>query len=166
LPCSGGHPEWHIQGDVLPLLEQHWDLIIAHPPCTYLSNVGAPHMFKGGILNEERSKKGMDAKDFFMKFYNANCDKIVIENPTPLTIFNLPKYSQAIQPCEHGEPFKKRTCLWIKGLPLLKPTNIVKGEPTTIPGNWYNKPPKGVPRAVARSKTFPGIAKAMAEQWG
>lgn len=123
-------------------------------------------MFKGGILNEERLKKGMDAKDFFMKFYNANCDKIVIENPTPLTIFNLPKYSQAIQPCEHGEPFKKRTCLWIKGLPLLKPTNIVKGEPTTIPGNWYNKPPKGVPRAVARSKTFPGIAKAMAEQWG
>jgi hypothetical protein len=106
----------------------------------------------------------LEGKDFFMKLYNADCPKIVVENPTPLGICELPKYSQAIQPCEHGEPFKKRTCLWVKGLPLLKPTNIVKGEPTTVPGNWYNKAGKN--RAIIRRKTFQGIADAMAEQWG
>jgi hypothetical protein len=164
LPCSGGHPEWHIQGDVLEQLNKGWDMLIAHPPCTFLSNVGAPHMFKGGVLNEERYKKMIEGKEFFMKLYNSDIPKIVVENPTPLGICGLPKYSQAIQPCEHGEPFKKRTCLWIKNLPLLKPTKIVEGEPTTIPGNWYNK--CGGNRSVMRSKTFQGIANAMAEQWG
>lgn len=166
LPCSGGHPEWHIQGDVLEQLDKGWDMMIAHPPCTYLSNVAAPILFKGGVLNKERYKKGMSGKRFFMKLYNSKIPKICVENPTPSKIYKLPPYSQAIQPCEHGEPFKKRTCLWLKNLPLLTPTKIIKGEPTTKAGNWYNKCGKGVSRSVARSRTFPGIAKAMAEQWG
>lgn len=164
LPCSGGHPEWHIQGDVLKHLNDGWDMMIAHPPCTYLSNVAAPILFKGGVLNEERYKKGLKAKRFFMKLLNAPIEKIAVENPTQSTIFKIPKYTQAIQPYEHGDPFKKRTCLWLKNLPKIVPTNIVKGEPTTVPGNWYNKAGKN--RAIIRSKTFPGIAKAMVEQWG
>lgn len=164
LPCSGGHPEWHIQDDVLKHLNDGWDMMIAHPPCTYLSNVGTPHLMKGGVLNQERFKKGLEAKEFFLKLLNANIPKIVVENPTPSKRFNLPDYSQVIQPYEHGDPFKKRTCLWIKNLPLLKQTNIVRGEPTSIPGNWFNK--GGKDRQKNRSKTFPGIANAMAEQWG
>lgn len=166
LPCSGGHPEWHIQGDAITeAYSGKYDMMIAHPPCTYLSNVGAPHLFRGGKINEERLKNGLLAKEFFMKLFNAPIEMIAVENPTPSKIFGLPPYTQVVQPYEHGDPFKKRTCLWLKNLPLLVPTNIVKGEPTTVPGNWYNKPPKGVPRSVARSKTFPGIAKAIAEQW-
>ena len=181
---SGGHPEWHIIQDVLPLLNGNcefettdgvkhkitskWDLIIAHPPCTYLSNVGAPHLFNKvdhSIKDKERYQNGLKAKDFFMKFISADCDRIVVENPTPMTIWNLPKYTQAIQPYFFGEPFKKRTCLWIKGLKPLVPTNIVENaEPTTVAGNWYNK--GGKDRARNRSKTFWGVARAMATQWG
>ncbi len=165
-PCSGGHPEWHLQQDVIPLLKEKWDMIIAFPPCTYLSNVGAPHLFyKGGIIkNYDRYKKGLEAKVFFMEFYNANCEKIAIENPTPMKIWNLPKKTQVIQPWQFGHEVQKRTQLWLKGLPELIPTKIMeKREPTTVPGNWYNK--AGKDRAKIRSKTFPGIAKAMAEQW-
>jgi hypothetical protein len=164
-PCSGGHPEWHIQGDVIPLLEQTWDMIIAFPPCTYLSNAGARHLYPKGVLNTKRYEKGVEAKDFFMLFYNADCDFICVENPTPSKIYELPLPSQVIQPYMFGHPVKKRTLLWLKGLPPLKPTAIV--EPTTnckVPGNWYNK--GGKDRQRNRSKTFPGIAKAMAEQWG
>lgn len=182
-PCSGGHPEWHIQDDVLPLLngdcvfktcnnsihniKSEWDMIIAFPPCTYLSNVGAPHLFsRGGIIkNKERFENGIKAKQFFMKIYNADCEKIAIENPTPMSIWALPEKSQVIQPWQFGHEFQKRTQLWLKGLRPLVPTKIMeKREPTTIPGNWYNK--AGKDRAKIRSKTFPGIAKAMAEQWG
>lgn len=167
LPCSGGHPEWHIQGDAIAeAYSGKYDLMVAHPPCTYLSNVGAPHLFRGGILNQERYEKGMDAKEFFMTLLNAPIDKIAVENPTPTKIFGLPQYTQVIQPFQHGDPYQKRTCLWLKNLPQIVPTNIVKGEPTTVPGNWYNKPAKGVSRSTARSKTFPGIAKAIATQWG
>lgn len=163
--CSGGHPKWHIQGDVLPLLKEKWDLIIAHPPCTYLSNAGAKHLFKGGVLNQDRYNKGMAAKNFFMQFYNCGCEKIAIENPVPSKIFDLPKYSQIIQPYWFGEPYQKRTCLWLRGLPLLTPTDLVdNAEPTTVSGNWYNK--GGKERQKNRSKTFWGIARAMAEQWG
>lgn len=164
LPCSGGHPEWHIQGDVLEQLDKGWDMMIAHPPCTYLSNVAAPILFRGGVLNEERYAKGLEAKEFFMKIFNSDIPKIAVENPTPSKIYGLPQYDQAIQPFEHGDPFKKRTCLWLKNLPKIVPTNIVVGEPTTVPGNWYNKGGKN--RAINRSKTFPGIAKAFADQWG
>ena len=164
-PCSGGHPEWHIQGDVTPLLEQDWDMIIAFPPCTYTTNAGARFLYPKGELNNERLKKGMEGKDFFMKFYNARCDRIAIENPTPSKIYGLPECSQVIQPWQFGHPFKKRTQLWLKGLPKLIPTNIVSiSESTKIPGNWFNK--GGKDRQKNRSKTFHGIAVAMAVQWG
>lgn len=165
LECSGGHPEWHIQDDELKHLNENWDLIIAYPPCTYLSNAGARFLFPKGVLNEERYKKGLAAKDFFMKLYNAPCSKICVENPVSSTIFNMPKHTQEIQPFEFGHPYKKKTRLWLKGLPKLKPTNIVEvSESTKIAGNWFNK--GGKDRQRNRSKTFEGIALAMAEQWG
>ena len=114
-PCSGGHPEWYIQGDVTPLLKQKWDMIIAFPPCTYLTNAGARHLWKGGELNLERYEKGMEAKEFFMKIYNADCPLIAIENPVPSRVYELPEKTQYIHPWEHGHPVTKRTCLWLKG---------------------------------------------------
>lgn len=165
IECSGGHPEWHLMQDVTPLLDQEWDMIIAFPPCTYLSNAGARHLYPKGVLNDERYQKGLDGKDFFMQFYNAKCDKIAIENPLPSKVFGLPPHSQVVQPYQFGHPYKKRTQLWLKGLPLLKPTEIVDPiESTKVPGNWYNK--GGKDRQKNRSKTFPGIAAAIAEQWG
>ena len=164
LSCSGGHPEWHLQQDVLPLLNKKWDMIIAFPPCTYLSNAGARHLFPGGKLNEERYKKGLLAKELFMTIYNADCPKIAIENPTPSKIYELPEKTQVIQPWQFGHPYSKRTQLWIKGLPKLIPTNIVEVESNCRKaGNWFNK--GGKDRQRNRSKTFPGIAKAMADQW-
>ena len=182
-PCSGGHPEWHIQDDVLPLLNGNcdfrtvngdthhlidkWDLIIAHPPCTYLSNAGARFLYPKGVLNEDRLKLGLEAKVFFMKIYNADCEKIAIENPIPSKVYGLPKYTQTIQPYEFGHPYQKKTCLWLKGLKLLQPTDVLpkeKRQSTKIAGNWFNK--GGKERQKNRAKTFPGIAKAMAEQWG
>lgn len=187
IPCSGGHDEWHIMQDVLPLLNgcchfktldglehyiEKWDMIIAFPPCTYLSNAGARHLYKGGILNIERYEKGMKAKDFFMKFWNAHCERIAIENPTPSKIYELPPKTQVIQPWQFGHPFTKRTQLWLKGLPPLQPTSIVEPERTWCPSGSYSgkhgEKHKGMftkDRAKNRSKTFPGIAKAMAEQW-
>lgn len=184
---SGGHPEWHIKGDVLQILdggnfstmdgERHeigkWDLIIAHPPCTYLSNAGARHLWKGHKLNQDRYKKGLAGKAFFMRFYNADCPRIAIENPIPSKIYELPKYTQIIQPYEHGHPFTKRTCLWLKGLPPITPTNPVEPQATYCPSGSYSgkHDPKHrglftTDRAKNRSKTFPGIAAAFAEQWG
>ena len=210
IPCSGGHPEWHIQGDVLEILNpkehpqaagtwhggydrysalgimfatcdrkahwiEKWDLIIAHPPCTYLSNAGARWLYAGGELNTERYRKGLKAKEFFMNFLNADCERIAVENPVPSSIYGLPQYSQTVQPYEHGHPNTKKTCLWLKGLDKLKPTNIV--EP--VRGRkfkqrngkyryscWEMDQKGGKNRAAERSKTFEGIASAMAEQWG
>ena len=181
--CSGGHPEWHIKGDVLPLLNGdcsfttmdgqvhsvsgQWDMIIAHPPCTYLSNAGARFLYPKGVLNEDRLKLGLVAKEFFMKIYNADCEKIAIENPVPSKVYELPKYTQTIQPYEFGHPYQKKTCLWLKGLKPLQPTDILpkeKRQSTKIAGNWFNK--GGKERQKNRAKTFPGIAKAIAEQWG
>ena len=164
LPCSGGHPEWHLQQDVIPLLKEKWDMIIAFPPCTYLSNAGARHLYKGGKLNEDRYKKGLLAKELFMVIYNADCPKIAIENPTPSKIFELHEKTKDIQPWQFGHPYSKRTQLWLKGLPKLIPTNIVEVESSCRKaGNWFNK--GGKDRQINRSKTFPGIAKAMADQW-
>lgn len=183
--CSGEWPEWHIHGDVLPLIngncifttmdgETHgidgkWDLLIAHPPCTYISNAGVRFLYPDGkgILNEERLRKGIQATHFFLRFLYANCDRIAVENPIPSTVYCLPKYTQIIQPYEYGHPFRKKTCLWLKGLPLLRPTNIIPKEnrqSTKIAGNWFNK--GGKDRQKNRAKTFDGIAAAMAEQWG
>lgn len=186
--CSGGHEEWHIMQDVIPLLNgnctfrtcdglEHkigggWDMIIAFPPCTFLTNAGARHLWKDHKLNEERFKKGLEAKAFFMAFYNASCENIAIENPTPSRIYELPKASQTIQPWQFGHEFTKRTNLWLKGLPKLTPTQIVEPKQTWCPSGSYSgkhdPKHKGVftkDRARNRSKTFPGIAKAMAEQW-
>lgn len=175
LETSGNHPEWHIQGDVLPLLEEKWDMIIAFPPCTYLSNAGACRLYpKKGELNQERYQLGLEGKAFFMEFYNANCDKIAIENPVPSKVYGLPPYTQTIQPWEHRHPYTKKTCLWLQGLPKLRPSDIFTGETVS----WVSggsKDHNGEPRknkgtkirdSRRRSKTFEGIAKAMADQWG
>lgn len=174
IPCSGGHPEWHLQVDATELLKMQWDMIIAHPPCTYLTNAGARWLYAGNSINKDRYVKGMIAKEFFMKFYNANCEKIAIENPIPSKIFGLPKYTQTIQPYEFGEPYSKKTCLWLKGLPPLLPTEIIADHVPYVSSGSYSRTHdpkfKGVSRkggaARVRSKTFPGIARAMAKQWG
>lgn len=190
LPCSGGYPEWHIQGDVLPLLngfcgwysqaglynyiDSKWDLIIAHPPCTYLSNAGARWLYVGGELNTVRYSRGLEAKDFFMSMLNADCPRIAVENPIPSSIYALPKCSQIIQPYYFGEPWSKKTCLWLKGLDILQPTDIVMDhKPYCSSGSYsgtHDPKYKGASRkggsAKSRSRTFWGIARAMAEQWG
>ena len=154
-----------------------WDLIIAHPPCTYLSNAGAARLYKiidgETYIKRSRFEAGMDAKEFFMQIYNADCDRIAIENPVPSGVYRMPKYTQVIQPYEYGHPYSKRTCLWLKGLPQLQPTNIVEPICSWVSGGA--KKADGSPRSnkgmtfrdsKTKSKTFEGIAKAMAEQWG
>ena len=163
--CSGGHPEWHIQGDVTQALNDGWDLMIAHPPCTYLSNAGARFLYPKGILNEERLAKGMEAKKLFTLLLNAPIEKIAVENPIQSKVFGIKKYDQIIEPYWFGHPFKKKTCLWLKNLqPLIATEMLEKPESTKVAGNWFNK--GGKERQKNRSKTFSGIAKAMAEQWG
>lgn len=184
IECSGGHKEWHIQGDVLPLLngccvfttcdgELHsvaakWDMIIAFPPCTHLCVSGARHF--AAKIADGRQQQGID---FFMMFANADCEKIAIENPVGIMSTNYQKPTQIIQPYFFGDPYKKTTCLWLKGLTPLEPTNIVEvcdlrqykckdGKVATF-SDWINK--GGKSRQSNRSKTFPGIAKAIANQW-
>lgn len=169
--CSGGHPEWHIRADVTSFLqgrryfktedgkEHHvpkWDLIICHPPCTYLSKAGANHLVKHGCIDEVRYAYGIVAKDFFQKCLAAKAEHVAVENPIPLAIFKLPKCSQAIQPWEFGEPYTKKTYLWLKNLPPLMATCISTGRK-----QWV----KSTRKQRKRSKSFEGIAKAMAEQW-
>lgn len=165
-PCSGGHPEWHLQQDVVPLLSETWDMIIGFPPCTYFSTAGANWLFRGGILNEDRYKKGLEMKDLFLKIYNANCPRIAIENPVSMKIWDLPKHTQEIQPWQFGEPYTKKTRLWLKGLPNLEPTDIVEPVAPWI-GDGAQKHSRAVCKTQSkkRSKTFHGIAVAMAEQW-
>lgn len=154
-PCSGGHPEWHIQVDALELLKMKWDMILAFPPCTHLAVSGARYF-------PEKRKDGRQqaAIKFFMKFANANCHKIAIENPVGIMSTYYRKPDQIIQPWQFGHGETKKTCLWLKGLPPLIPTNIVDGREQRI---W--KMPPSEDRAKNRAKTFPGVAKAMAEQW-
>ena len=200
IECSGGYPEWHIKQDVLPLLngrcefttcdgliheiEGKWDLIIAHPPCTDLCVSGARHFEKKRLDGRQR-----ESIEFFAKFLYADCDRVAIENPVGIISgdyipqwfpdlaekYSLPiKPSQIIQPYHFGDPHKKTTCLWLKGLPNLIETNVV--EPTLIQYTCKNGKTvtfdefmvKGFDgnRAKHRSKTFEGIAKAMADQWG
>lgn len=187
--CSGGHPEWHIQEDVLPLLggecefmtvdgkphiiDGRWDMIVAFPPCTYLSNAGACRLYpQKGQLNVERYKKGLEAKDFFLKFLNADCPRIAVENPVSSKVFDMPKHSQEIQPWMFGHPYTKKTRLWLRGLPNLYATDIVTPIGPYCPAGTgrkdrskYGSAKRGED-AKNRAKTFHGIAKAMAEQWG
>ena len=190
IPCSGGHPEWHIMQDVIPLLngrcsfktmdgiehsiDEKWDLIIAHPPCTYLTLAGNK-WFKPELADRfpDRQKQRKEAVDFFMAIANADCDKIAIENPVGIMSSQWRKPDQYIEPYMFGNPEKKKTGLWLKRLPLLKPTNIV--EPVIIhcksganEPRWHMETMR-LPReerSRLRSQTFIGIAKAMAEQWG
>ena len=176
LECSGGHPEWHLQQDVTELLKQKWDMIIAFPPCTYLTVTGN-RWFNIQRYGEKAIKRHQDraeAIDFFMMFANADCERIAIENPVGVMSSEWRKPNQIINPFQFGDAFEKKTCLWLKGLPNLVSTNIVEPPKRTefksgktMPA-WYAeawKLPKAE-RAKLRSKTFPGIAKAMAEQWG
>lgn len=154
--CSGGHPEWHLQVDVLEILKMRWDLIIAHPPCTDLSVSGARW-----FAQKRADGRQQRSIDFFMKFTNLDCPRVAIENPVCIMSTVWRKPDQIIQPWQFGHGETKATCLWLKGLPTLKPTNIVSGREQRV---W--KMPPSLERAKARSKTFPGIALAMAEQWG
>ena len=202
--CSGGHPEWHIKGDVLEILNPkeicytdyknsvnrihgiefqtldgekyvlagQWDLIIAHPPCTYLTGAGACNIPK----HPERIPLGFEAADFFLKILNADCNKIVVENPPPMKRFNLPKYNQLVRPFMFGESNNKPICLWLKGVDELRPTNIVQKDKDIVRwvhkatgqkkscSKWYNT--NTSQHSKHRSKTFEGVALAMAEQWG
>lgn len=163
-PCSGGHPEWHLQADALELLKVKWDMILAFPPCTYLSNAGARHLFRGGVLNQERYEKGLEAKEFFMRFLNADCPRICVENPVSSRIYDMPPHTQEIQPYMFGDPVQKKTRLWLRGLPMLEPTRIVDPKANChSAGTWFMR--GGKDRQKNRAKTFPGIARAMAEQW-
>jgi len=156
LPCSGGHPEWHLQQDVIPLLEENWDMIIAFPPCTHLAVSGARWF-------EEKRQDGRQQQgiNFFMEFTKTKCNMVAVENPIGIMSTLYRKPDQIIQPWQFGHGETKSTCLWLKGLPLLMPTNIVNGREPRI-----HKMPPTENRSKLRSKTFPGIAKAMAEQWG
>ena len=172
-PCSGRHPEWHIQQDVTQLLDEEWDMIIAFPPCTYMSKAGARFMYPtAGNVDLGRLAKAQKAKDFFMLFYNSKCKRICIENPTPLKVVGLPPHSQVIQPWMFGHPYSKRTLLWLKGLPPLVATNVVQDFVPFLPSNTGSfSRGGGGSRGVAHtakdaSKTFVGVAKAMANQWG
>ena len=189
--CSGGHPEWHIQADVLPLLDGHtsfttadgtvhtiaskWDLIIAHPPCTYLtcSGNGWFNIEKYGEKAIQRHKDRTEAIDFFMAFANADCDHIAIENPVGVMSTKFRKPDQIVQPYWFGDPERKQTCLWLKGLPPLSATdmvepNIIKCANGKTDSPWHYNTLKlpAEERRRERSKTFPGFASAMAEQWG
>lgn len=183
IECSGGHPEWHLQTDVTELLKIKWDMIIAFPPCTYLTSAGTRHYslrMNPKEKVEARIKERESAINFFMLFANADCDKIAIENPVGYMNTHWRKPDQIIHPYYFGEPFQKRTCLWLKGLNKLdfSKTIIEKPEPEYICEGEKCKGKKigwceGIRgtsggqegRAKARSKTFTGIAKAMAEQW-
>jgi len=172
IDCSGGHPEWHIKDDVLKHLDDGWDMMIAHPPCTYLSRAGARWLYPQGTLNNDRFALGLFAKDFFLKLWSSNIPLIAIENPTPFKVFNMPKETQVIQPYQFGEPFSKRTLLWLKNLPPLISTLIVSDYKSLLPSNTGYGRRKGQHyqyvniSAKESSKTFQGIANAMATQWG
>lgn len=196
LPCSGGYPEYHIQGDCIPLLdgccmfttcdgivhsiESNWDFVIAFPPCTYLSNAGKCNFTRKNTTCEyrlKRLKKMVDAVEFVNRLWFCSADKIVIENPIGSLSTYFLKPTQIIHPYEFGESVNKATCLWLKNLPLLQSTNIVSKDKIVTWGNgrkiskWYRETLKESNGDFSilskiRSQTFYGIAKAMAEQWG
>jgi site-specific DNA-cytosine methylase len=152
--CSGGHHEWHYECNVFDVICKDWDIMIAHPPCTHLAVSGA-RWFK------DKKKEQAEALDFVKRLMDAPIGKICIENPISIISSRIRKPDQIIQPWMFGHGETKATCLWLKGLPKLQPTNIVEGREQRI---W--KLPPGLERSKLRSKTYEGIANAMAEQWG
>ena len=174
LSCSGGHPEWHIQGDVIPILKENWDMVLAFPPCTHLAVSGAAHF--AAKRADGRQQEGID---FFMTFTELDhVPKVAIENPIGIMSKLYRKPDQIIQPYDFGEDASKRTCLWLKGLPLLKPTKRIAGRMVTTPSGkiverWGNqcsnyghdKTAPSPERSRIRSKTYAGVAQAMANQW-
>lgn len=181
LPCSGGHPEWHFQQDVFEVIDKGWDLMIAHPPCTYLAVSGAGWMYnKDGTRNEERYQNQMDGLEFVHQLMDAPIPRIAIENPISVISSYIREPDQIIHPWQFGDEAEKSTCLWLKNLPMLRPTKIVgKGEMYEWTDSktgkkkrqplWYyqalSKAKTPQERRTLRSKTFEGIARAMAEQW-
>lgn len=186
LPCSGGHPEWHLQRDLLEVMYEDWDIMIAFPPCTYLT-VTANKWYKdqpprksGTLVGAERREARLKAIDFAKRLFNCGIPKIAMENPIGVLSTAFRKPDQIIQPFQFGHAERKSTCLWLKGLPKLEATKIVKpvsyvaGGKNYSPTNYNSKRslnrldclPPGKERSKLRSKTYPGIAKAMAEQWG
>ena len=170
-PSCGG--QFHTQNGALHFVEC-WDLLIAHPPCTYLTNAGARHLWRGHQLQPDRVMLGIQARDLFLKFWWADIPKVVVENPVPSKIFCLPPYTQIVHPFWFGHPVTKKTCLWERGVPELIPTNMVEPVPgriitrsdgTTRRTCWEMDVP-GQDRAKLRSKAFQGMADAMAMQWG
>lgn len=156
LPCSGGHPEWHIQDDVIQILKDGWEMIIAFPPCTHLCVSGA-RWWK----EKQADGRQQHAINFFLEFTKMTCSRVAIENPIGIISTVHRKPNQIIQPWQFGHGETKATCLWLKGLPKLLPTNIVSGRKPRI----HYMPPSPQ-RSILRSKTYLGIAKAMADQWG
>ena len=165
--CSGGKPEWHLQMDVFEAIKLGWDMAIFFPTCTYLT-ISANKWYKdqpprksGTLVGEERRDARIEAIDFFMRLYNCEIPNVAIENPIGVMSSEFRKPDQVLQPWMFGHGETKATCLWLKGLPKLIPTNIVEGRVQRL-----HLLPKTKDRAKLRSKTYPGIAKAMAEQWG
>lgn len=178
--CSGNHPQYHIKGNLLDLLctdvtfttvdgtshfVSKWDMLIAFPPCTYFSRVNFLNYFKKTGFNKQRFDKALEMVAFFNTLYNSDIEKICLENPVPLFLFNdlLPPYSMILQPYEFGEPYTKKTCLWLKGLPYLMPTLYC---PYTVPFVDLKDSRSLKKKSKERSKTFYGVASAMASQWG
>jgi hypothetical protein len=165
LPAEDGSP-WHRQQDVRELLDMGWDLMIGHPPCTFLSRAGwhwvnKPDSSVHPLKGEPRRQAAKEAAEFFMLLWNAPIPRIAIENPRPIVHANLPPHTQVIQPWQFGHGETKATCLWLKNLPKLVPTNIVEGREARI-----HRMPPSKDRSKERSRTYTGIAKAFAEQWG
>lgn len=153
--CAGGHPEWHIQVDALELLKMRWDMVLAFPPCTHLAVSGARY-----FAEKRKDGRQQTAIDFFMRFADCDCPHVAIENPVGIMSTYYRKPDQIIQPWQFGHGETKATCLWLKGLPPLQPTNIVDGREQRV---W--RMPPGPDRAKMRARTYTGIARAMAEQW-
>ena len=165
IPCSGGHPEWHIQGDVVPLLSQEWDMVIAFPPCTDLAVSGA-----AWFAQKRADGRQQRSIEFFMRFANLDhVPRVAIENPVGIMSTHWRKPDQIIHPYQFGHMEQKSTCLWLKGLPLLSGTNNVKDDMMKLPKNQRERIhylPPSPDRARLRSQTFSGVAEAMADQWG
>lgn len=170
--CSGGHPEWHLKTDAIKeAYSGQYDLMIGHPPCTYMSKAGARWMYPtSGNIDNNRLKLGLEAKDFFLQLWNAPIKYIALENPVPLKVIGLPSFTQSIQPYQFGHPFSKKTLLWLKNLPELKHTDVINIYTPYLPSNTGGKKRNQKYTYISitqreKSKTFRGIAEAMASQW-